>query len=190
MKKREFLRILNKRIKSKDKEDIINYYDELIEDMMDKNGVSEEEAIDMLEDINDIVRKANRNSDSDSKIIAEETYEGKKNKENNSNVLGKILSIIIFFPFWIVLLSVYFALICTAVGIEIGLGVAGVFSIIYGLISIAVNVNQAIIIIGVGIAVLGVMFIISPIIFKIAKLIFIATKKTFKSISKVLVGGN
>ena len=188
MKKREFLRILNKRIKSKDKEDIINYYDELIEDMMDKNDVSEEEAIDMLEDIDDIVRKANR--DSDSKIIAEETYEAKKNKESDSNVLGKILSIIIFFPFWIVLFSVYFALICTAVGIEIGLGVAGVFSIIYGLVSIAVNINQAIIIIGVGIAVLGVMFIISPIIFKIAKLIFIATKKTFKSISKVLVGGN
>ena len=188
MKKREFLRILNKRIKSEDKEDIINYYDELIEDMMDKNDVSEEEAIDMLEDIDDIVRKANR--DSDSKIIAEETYEAKNSKESDSSVLGKILSIIIFFPFWIVLFSVYFALIFAAVGIEIGLGVAGVFSIIYGLVSIAVNINQAIIIIGVGIAVLGVMFIISPIIFKIAKLIFIATKKTFKSISKVLVGGN
>lgn len=187
MKKKEFLRILDKRIKTKDKEDIINYYDELIEDMMDKNGVSEEEAIDMLEDIDDIVRKANRTDDS--KISLEEEKKV-ATKENDSNALGKVLSIIIFFPLWIVLLSVYFALICAAVGLEVGLGVAGVFSIIYGFISIAVNLNQAIIIIGVGIIVLGVMFIISPIIFKIAKLIFRATKKSFKTISKILVGGN
>ena len=51
MTKREFLRRLRKKLNCNDKDDIIAYYNELIEDKMDKTGLTEEEVIDRLDDI-------------------------------------------------------------------------------------------------------------------------------------------
>ena len=62
MTKREFLRRLRKKLNCNDKDDIIAYYNELIEDKMDKTGLTEEEVIDRLDDIDDIVRKTNSQS--------------------------------------------------------------------------------------------------------------------------------
>lgn len=62
-----------------DKDDIIAYYNELIEDKMDKTGLTEEEVIDRLDDIDDIVRKTNSQSGVYQKIKYDEDEIPKKN---------------------------------------------------------------------------------------------------------------
>lgn len=90
MTKREFLRRLRKKLNCNDKDDIIAYYNELIEDKMDKTGLTEEEVIDRLDDIDDIVRKTNSQSGVYQKIkYDEDEIPKKKYKSSSRNILTK-----------------------------------------------------------------------------------------------------
>ena len=107
MTKREFLRRLRKKLNCNDKDDIIAYYNELIEDKMDKTGLTEEEVIDRLDDIDDIVRKTNSQSGVYQKIkYDEDEIPKKKHKSSSGNILTKIL----YFPMAIVAFALCFNL--------------------------------------------------------------------------------
>lgn len=80
MTKREFLRRLRKKLNCNDKDDIIAYYSELIEDKMDKTGLTEEEVIDRLDDI---VRKTNSQSRVYQKIKYDEDEIPKKKHKSS-----------------------------------------------------------------------------------------------------------
>ena len=69
-----------------DKDDIIAYYNELIEDKMDKTGLTEEEVIDDLDDIDDLVRKTNVQSGVYQKIKYDEDEISKKKRKYEDNL--------------------------------------------------------------------------------------------------------
>ena len=175
MRKREFLRELSERIAHLDKgerDNIINYYDELIEDKIERTGAREEQVIYELGTMNDIIRRLNINSLNNSrKIVAddifeeeqfeeskeqsakydEETKEEQVEKEtkvketssnNNKGVI--ILILILTSPIWA---SLVLGLGCTIAGLLIG-AFAVVFAI--GITGVALGVaGVAAIILGI-----------------------------------------
>ena len=177
MTKREFLRRLRKKLNCNDKDDIIAYYNELIEDKMDKTGLTEEEVIDRLDDIDDIVRKTNSQSGVYQKIkYDEDEIPKKKHKSSSGNILTKIL----YFPMAIVAFALYLALICLCVSLGLSLGLSGIAMII---------LSQGVIMISLGILSIGLTLIVVPLIYKLVALIITLIKKLYKKIALIITGG-
>lgn len=186
MTKREFLRRLRKKLNCDDKDDIIAYYNELIEDKMDKTGLTEEEVIDDLDDIDDIVRKTNGQSGVYQKIkYDEDAIPKKKRKSSSGNILTKIL----YFPMAIVAFALYLALICLCVSLGLSLGLSGIAMIIFGIINLHTSISQGIIMISLGILSIGLTLIVVPLIYKLVALIITLIKKLYKKIALIITGG-
>lgn len=186
MTKREFLRRLRKKLNCDDKDDIIAYYNELIEDKMDKTGLTEEEVIDDLDDIDDIVRKTNVQSGVYQKIkYDEDEIPKKKRKLSSGNILTKIL----YFPMAIVAFALYLALICLCVSLGLSLGLSGIAMIIFGIINLQTSISQGIIMISLGILSIGLTLIVVPLIYKLVALIITLIKKLYKKIALIITGG-
>lgn len=186
MTKREFLRRLRKKLNCDDKDDIIAYYNELIEDKMDKTGFTEEEVIDDLDDIDDIVRKTNSQSWVYQKIkYDEDEIPKKKHKSSSRNILTKIL----YFPMAIVAFALYLALICLCVSLGLSLGLSGIAMIIFGIINLHTSISQGVIMISLGILSIGLTLIVVPLIYKLVALIITLIKKLYKKIALIITGG-
>lgn len=186
MTKREFLRRLRKKLNCNDKDDIIAYYNELIEDKMDKTGLTEEEVIDRLDDIDDIVRKTNSQSGVYQKIkYDEDEIPKKKHKSSSGNTLTKIL----YFPMAIVAFALYLALICLCVSLGLSLGLSGIAMIIFGIINLHTSISQGVIMISLGILSIGLTLIVVPLIYKLVALIITLIKKLYKKIALIITGG-
>lgn len=186
MTKREFLRRLRKKLNCNDKDDIIAYYNELIEDKMDKTGLTEEEVIDRLDDIDDIVRKTNGQSGVYQKIKYDEDEIPKKKRKSSS---GNILTKILYFPMAIVAFALYLALICLCVSLGLSLGLSGIAMIIFGIINLHTSISQGVIMISLGILSIGLTLIVVPLIYKLVALIITLIKKLYKKIALIITGG-
>lgn len=186
MTKREFLRRLRKKLNCDDKDDIIAYYNELIEDKMDKTGLTEEEVIDDLDDIDDIVRKTKGQSGVYQKIKYDEDEIPKKKRKSSS---GNILTKILYFPMAIVAFALYLALICLCVSLGLSLGLSGIAMIIFGIINLHTSISQGIIMISLGILSIGLTLIVVPLIYKLVALIITLIKKLYKKIALIITGG-
>lgn len=186
MTKREFLRRLRKKLNCDDKDDIIAYYNELIEDKMDKTGLTEEEVIDDLDDIDDIVRKTNGQSGVYQKIKYDEDEIPKKKRKSSS---GNILTKILYFPMAIVAFALCLALICLCVSLGLSLGLSGIAMIIFGIINLHTSISQGIIMISLGILSIGLTLIVVPLIYKLVALIITLIKKLYKKIALIITGG-
>ncbi len=171
MRKREFLRELSERIshiEKTERENIITYYDELIEDTIDRTGYTEEQVIYNLGTMNEIVRKLNVSNiennykkinaddilDEEVNNVEETKVEDTKKEESTKNTnkpvkkernIGLyILLIIITFPIWI-------GLICGILGVTIGVfvgGIAAMFGFVVASIALVIS-GLAVIVVGI-----------------------------------------
>lgn len=175
MRKKEFLKRLNRGLvdcSRSERRDIVNYYDELIEDTMDSTGKSESKVIADLGKIEDICRKANPHYDD--RIKYEEDCP-KRSSKRSGGAIGMILFICLI-PIWlalgIVLLSVIVSIVCTSLGLLVG----GVFLAYSGVIIFTSSITYALFRLGIGILFVGVIILLAPILIKLT----IGLSKLFK----------
>lgn len=175
MRKKEFLKRLNRGLvdcSRSERRDIVNYYDELIEDTMDSTGKSESKVIADLGKIEDICRKANPHYDD---RIKYEEDRPKRSSKRSGGAIGMILFICLI-PIWlalgIVLLSVIVSIVCTSLGLLVG----GVFLAYSGVIIFTSSITYALFRLGIGILFVGVIILLAPILIKLT----IGLSKLFK----------
>lgn len=198
MRKREFLKKLRIRLKTdgcQEIDDIIEYYDELIEDRIDRTGETEEEVVFSLGTIDEIAVRVNstnsaKNNLRDDKIYYDE-YEyatavktDSKNTTNNSNTthtsnkmnkkdsfaIGVLIAVLTF-PVWF---GAVFGLGAAIFGITIGgigICIGGFACIAYGIPLLATSIGNGAFAIGIGIILIALATIIIPLIVKLIKLI-------------------
>lgn len=207
MRKREFIRTLSLKLNNFSKEernDVIQYYDELIEDTIDKTHKSEEEVVAGLGSIDEIVSKLNINNqnrikyeeerkdnftDSTHKYSEKEVNNCKckqgKPKKNKTNFF-KILVLILTFPVWFSLICVLISLMISFTVAGFAVGTVGAITIIQGIAQLSNQMSYALFEIGGGIACIGLAIIIAPLLCKIVSWIF----KGICRFVSYLVGGN
>ncbi len=180
MRKREFLRRLGQELSHLDRDernDILDYYDELIEDRIEKTGNSESDVIYDLGEIEDIARRVDPTHRRKFKYEEEEELPRKKSRRRRSSksVVGIILSICLI-PLWIVIFVTLFAAIVIILCAGVGSFAGGVICIWHGCTFFRI---------GIGIIVLGIVCIIAPILLKLVHII----GKIFISFIRWLFGG-
>lgn len=186
MRKREFLNELQSKlsnVSSEERSNIVQYYDELIEDTIDRTGKTEEEVVSDLGDLDTIVSKVTKNSESApnaEKLVYEEANERVEYKENtntndsnvetkksnNKLIIGIVIALVTF-PLWIGILIGAIGILIGIVTAGFGIGVAGVALVGYGIASLTSGLTYALVLIGVGILLIGVDIIIIPLIVKL-----------------------
>lgn len=130
MKKNEFMEVLKKKLKNESYEyvcQVVEYYDEMISDLME-DGVSEEEAISSLGDIDDILMN----------MHGGDIIEIKPHSKKSTAFIGVLL--VLGFPLWgsllaaglMLLLSAYIIIWCVPI-VTICLALAGTISFIVGI---------------------------------------------------------
>lgn len=166
MKKDEFINELEKKLRNIDwqeRKEILSYYEELILDRLENSGLSEEEIVNELGNIDDIANKiANKN----------DTIEKEPN-ENNNKTIG-IVILILLIPLWITLFSLIFGMIAGIIGAGIGIIGGGIVTIIGGFSLLSTNMPLAIFNFGLGLILIGIGIIVAPLLFKL--LIFVSNK--------------
>lgn len=197
MRKRTFLKELRNRLENnncKDIDDVIQYYDELIEDTIDRTGRSEDDVVYDLGPISEIVARVtnNRNSEKeyferDNKIHYDELDESSYRSTQNTSTVNKpqnksfrdsfnslstgvkIAIGIVTLPIWLGLLLSFVGIIVGMACSAVGLGVAGVVCISHG-IAQGILANQ-IFEIGLGILLFGAALVVVPLVINIVKLL-------------------
>lgn len=185
MRKREFLRELRKRLNRtgcRETEDIVEYYDELIEDTIDRTGKREEDVVYDLGPISDIVIRVNTGrgtaTESRESRIRYDEYEGEekgkpvrenksRKKEKSGSVLIGVLVAVLTFPIWFGILMALVGIVIGAVCAGIGIGIAGICFIGYGICTLGAGFANALFQIGLGIVFIGLTFILAPLLVKI-----------------------
>lgn len=187
MRKREFLNQLRRRLneeKCNDVDDIVSYYDELIEDTIERTGEYEETVVKELGSIEDIVirvnpsaKAKNRNteriyydeyeSNDNSKKEIRNTKPVKTKAKKDDDVAIKIIIAIVTAPLWIGAIIVLAAVIFSAAVAGIAVGITGVVSIIQGIIAISSGLGNALFQMGVGCILCGLATLGAPLIIKI-----------------------
>lgn len=179
MRKQEFLKELNNKLSkypSIDKEDILQYYNELIEDKIENTRKSEEEVIEELGSIDSIVQRTCENVETKKKLIVEETIEDEKKKDNENTIL-KIIVLILTFPFWIGIVVGAIGILIGIISASVGIACAGICTIIYGIFTMFKTFIYGLFQVGVGMICLGIACIITPYIIKLMKLVIELLKK-------------
>lgn len=184
MRKKEFLRQISMRLKNvnrNEKIDILNYYDELVEDTIERTGKTEAEVIYDLGDIDDIIRRVYpEHSRYDEKIIIDEPVRSRSSRrhpERRTKRVGEtrstigVIFVVILSPLWFSLLVTLFSLIIAFVAIGIAIVAASLASIWNGVGLIAGNLTNGLFLTGAGIALFGAALILMPLIIKIIVLI-------------------
>lgn len=198
MRKREFLRELSRRLDNmdkKEKDDVIEYYDELIEDTIERTGKSEEDVIYDLGSISEISKRVNPNkyskyeepSESERIHYDEYTEEDVKHdhtdysrvnenkftkKEHRTKTVVKhstigIILIIVTFPIWFAIMMSIIGVIIGIAAAGIGIVVGGVASLVGGILSFAGSLPQGLFLTGLGLLLIGLAFILIPLIIKL-----------------------
>ncbi|MDE7106409.1 MAG: DUF1700 domain-containing protein [Anaeroplasmataceae bacterium] len=184
MRKREFLRRLGDELSHLDREernDILDYYDELIEDTIEKTGQSEADVIYDLGEIEDIARRVDpsykrkiRYEEEEDRPRHEsrrrehrERRERKRRRDSDAKTGVGIVLLICLFPVWIVLFSCLFAAMMAIIGAGVGCFAGGIVCIWNGCLLFATSWANALFRIGIGITLIGVVLIVGPLLFKI-----------------------
>lgn len=194
MRKREFLKKLRIRLKTdgcQEVDDIIEYYDELIEDRIDRTGETEEEVVYSLGTIDEIAVRVNSSNSNQNNINNDKIYydeydeskdnekpasnrstskENKKLSKNDSFALGVVIAVITS-PLWI---GAVFGLGAAIFGISVGgiaICIGGFACIAYGIPLLASSIGNGAFVIGLGIILIALATIIIPLIIKLIKLI-------------------
>ncbi len=208
MNKQEFLTELKKKLKGLAPDEIagsIEYYGEMIDDAME-DGMSEEEAVESLGDIDDIVsqiRGQERTSSSPHKPEPSVSYEPTENvmpDDNNkkgTNVVLIIILIIVGIPLGIGVISTVFGIYTgmwgTLVGLyasAVGIGISGAALIIScpfiqsGLPEILVQFGVGFILLGLSIPFFMLCNLIAKGLVELAKLIISLIQKLIKGVKK------
>ena len=131
MNKVEFLNELSSSLSSlskSERDDLIQYYDELIEDRKERTNQSEEEIIASLGSIDEIVRKTTGIKKEkividDPEIVSSYKEIKSKNKSSNNNTILKIVIIAITFPIWIGLVIGFLGCLIGFFASGVGLGI-------------------------------------------------------------------
>ena len=197
MRKREFLRRLGDELSHLDREernDILDYYDELIEDTIEKTGQREADVIYDLGEIEDIARRVDPSYKRKIRYEEEEerprresrrrtreyerrnhTYERRNRREERTDSGTKtgigIVLLICLFPVWIVLFSCLFAAMIAIIGAGIGCFAGGIVCIWNGSTLFATSWAHALFRIGIGVTLIGVVLIVGPLLLKIVTFI-------------------
>lgn len=191
MNKKEFLKELRKKLndeKYDDVDGIIDYYDELIEDRIERTNEIEKEVIQELGSIDEIVKKVCGGKSSGGKIKYEEdvileeeapkvSNEKKKTKNDNSVWLW-IVILILTSPLWFGLLMAVFGINIAIYATGFGIGVASIVCIGLGVFTIFNLFTSGLIFLGIGVILLGVAFIIIPLLAVYSKFLFTLVKKS------------
>ncbi|MDE6241444.1 MAG: DUF1700 domain-containing protein [Anaeroplasmataceae bacterium] len=190
MRKREFLRRLGDELSHLDREernDILDYYDELIEDTIEKTGQREADVIYDLGEIEDIARRVDPSYKRKIRYEEEEDrprresrritreYEHRNRREERTNSGAKtgigIVLLICLFPVWIVLFSCLFAAMLTIIGVGVGCFAGGIVCIWNGSTLFATSWAHAVFRIGIGVTLIGIILIVGPLLLKIVSFI-------------------
>ena len=198
MRKREFLKRLSEELSHLDRDerdDILDYYEELIEDRIERTGKSEADVIYDLGEIEDIARRVDpsrkrkfhyeEDEDSEDRRPRRESREREpkereepkserkrvRRKDSDAKTGVGIVLLICLFPFWIALFAILFGCIAAIVGTTIGCFAGGIVSIWYGCTLFVTSWAQALFRIGIGITLIGVILIIGPLLLKLVLLI-------------------
>lgn len=190
MKKREFLRKLSKRLdylSKREVDDILDYYDELIEDTIDRTGKREEDVIYDLGPIDEIVRKVNPNRtyekiryEEDEPIRPSKKRYYARKKESSPRTLAVIIILLLLFPVWFAVCTVLLSLMIASIAAGIGIILGGGFSIFGGIMNMSSHLTNAIFQVGTGVLLIGVSFLLVPLLLKICSLIFKLFIKFFR----------
>lgn len=188
MDKKEFLKELRYKLNKENYDDvdgIIDYYDELIEDRIERTNEIEKEVIKDLGSVDDIVKKVCGSKKTDRIKYEEEiTDEDKPSVKNNNTKKDStgiwIVILIITSPLWFGLVSGIVALHIAIYCAGFGVGVASLVFIALGVASLFSTFTAGLISLGIGAILLGAAFIIIPLLVAYAKLLFIVVKKSVK----------
>ncbi|MCM1557488.1 MAG: DUF1700 domain-containing protein [Anaeroplasma bactoclasticum] len=190
MRKREFLRRLGDELSHLDREernDILDYYDELIEDTIEKTGQREADVIYDLGEIEDIARRVDPSYKRKIRYEEEEErprcesrrrtheYEHRRRREEKADRGAKtgigIVLLICLFPVWIVLFSCLFAAMMAIIGAGVGCFAGGIVCIWNGGTLFATSWAHAVFRIGIGVTLIGIVLIVGPLLLKIVTFI-------------------
>lgn len=179
MRKKEFLKTLDKELSHLDRDernDIIDYYDELIEDTIEKTGKSEGAVIYDLGEIEDIVRRidpSHRRRMQYEEVEETRNYpkradRGREDNNSSSRTALGIVLLICLFPLWIALFAVLFSLIVVIISIGITCIVGGILLVLNGFsLFTTAPWAQGVFRIGIGLALVGITIFLIPLLFKI-----------------------
>lgn len=179
-------------------QDIIDFYDENLNDRVD-SGMSEEEAIASVESIEDIV-KANVIEMPMTKVVKYKIKESHENAKSKGNGVLWIVLAILGSPIWIPLLitvaSVLFALYVTLwsvviafFAVEFGIAAAAVGCLIaiFGIFTGATTFPGAMLLLGLALVLAGICILLWKPILALASLCVDLIKALFKGIKKMFV---
>lgn len=175
MRKKEFMRRLSRGLSNcsrKERNDILDYYDELIEDTIDRTGKSEARVIDDLGSISEIIRKVQPENN---KIIYDDPPRC-SSRTKNRGVIRTIIAIIFSFIGFIVGI-VFVALMISMVAVFIGMLAGGAVLAYNGFTLFGSSFTIALFRLGAGILSIGLAFLLMPLLIKIVNLIFKILKK-------------
>ncbi|MGN1295028.1 MAG: DUF1700 domain-containing protein [Bacilli bacterium] len=187
MNKKDFLNELSSRLNSlskNEKDDLIQYYDELIEDRKERTDQTEEEIISSLGSIDDIVRKTT--GIKNEKIIIDDPEivnptnstikKDSKKKANDNNTIIKIILIAVTFPLWIGLLVGFIGVVIGLSVASVGIGIGGIACIVRSFFVLADSFGDFILHLGIGSILVGLCLIIIPSLIKLFVFLFNETK--------------
>ena len=193
MRKRTFLKELRNRLENSncnDVDDVIQYYDELIEDTIDRTNKSEDDVVYDLGPISEIVARVTNNRsqennyfEKDNKIhydeldeepnrnIRSSSSQAKRAKDSFDSLSTgiKILIGIVTMPVWFSLLVAYIGIIIAMVCTSIGLGVGAVACIMHGIAQ--AGIGNSLFEIGLGVLLFGLTLVVVPLVIKIVSLL-------------------
>lgn len=179
MTRREFLRALSKRLSDmnkKDREDVLQYYNELILDKLDRSDEDEEDIIASLGSVDSIARKVSKGTYQNSVHISIDdepvrTYNHRK-KKNGLMVFISVCIAMVLIP---VMFALGIAVGVTIIGIFIasfGIILAGIYVGVTGIVLLFSNLSMGLFNLGLGVVTIGVGIILAPIISKLIIKIF------------------
>ncbi len=201
MKKEEFLSQLKKEIETlsaKDVDDVINYYNELIQDRIE-NGENEEDVIVSLGSIDIIANNILEEKKNTTKVevvnpeIVKEKDDNQKESKNWST--SKIILIILASPLLLVFLIIIFSLLITLLGVLFGLLVAlisliftGIVGFIGSFVHMTISFPSGLIQLGLSLIIISLCVLLvncaCPFVFKLIKTGFLKIKNSFKKENK------
>lgn len=180
MNKIEFLKELSYRLNglsTSERDDLVQYYDELIEDKKERTRQSEEEIISSLGSLDDIVRKATgiRNEKiiiDDPEIVSSSPKSTSKKKESDNNTILKIIIIVLTFPLWFGLGAGVIGCIIGFFAAGIGIGGGGIACIIRSFFVLSSSMGEFVLHLGCGCILIGLSLIIVPSLIKFFTFLF------------------
>lgn len=190
MNKVEFLNELSSSLSSlskSERDDLIQYYDELIEDRKERTNQSEEEIIASLGSIDDIVLKATGIKKEkividDPEIVSSCKKEEPKKQSSSNNTILKIVIIALTFPIWIGLVLGFIGCLIGFFASGVGLGIGGIACLIGSFFVLSSSIGDAILHMGCGCILIGLSLIIVPSLIKFFIFLFNESKSFIEKI--------